>query len=413
MNLATLAFAYLRDRALTSLLNLVLLALGIGTIVLLILFGAELESRLTKDARGFDLVVGAKGSPLQLILSTVYQTDIPTGNIPLAEAKTIASNPLVARAIPLALGDSYRGFRIVGTEASYPEHYHAALAAGRLWQGPFEVTLGSEVARRSGLKLDGTFVGVHGLVAGGEAHEEFPYKVVGVFEPTGTVIDRLIMTPVESVWRVHEHERAEARERAGKAGAAGQMVGALAEEAPQSEITALLLAYRSPLAAAMLPRFINSRSSLQAASPAFETARLLDLVGVGIDTLRGFGILLVATAALGVFVALYTAMRERRYDLAIMRCLGATRGTLVREVLLEGLLLAAGGVVIGLALGHGAAAALGAFVPEARAIALSGLVWRPEEGWLVLLALLVGALSALVPALLAYRVEIAHTLARH
>ncbi|HEY6336134.1 MAG TPA: FtsX-like permease family protein, partial [Alphaproteobacteria bacterium] len=177
------------------------------------------------------------------------------------------------------------------------------------------------------------------------------------------------------------------------------------------EITALLITYRTPMAAAMLPRFVNSRTALQAASPAYETARLLSLVGVGIDTLRGFGILLIASAALGVFIALYNATRERRYDIAIMRSLGASRGRVLREVLLEGLLLASGGIVLAIALGHGIAALLGEFSPEARALGLSGLAWRAEESWLVLLALLVGVAAALVPALLAYRVDIARTLA--
>ena len=215
------------------------------------------------------------------------------------------------------------------------------------------------------------------------------------------------------MWRVHDHEREEERQAASKQSAAGQIVGQLAEQAPESEITALLVVYRTPMAAAMLPRFINSRSALQAASPAYETARLLSLVGVGVDTLRGFGILLIVTAALGVFVALYNAMRERRYDIAVMRSLGASRGAVLREVLLEGLLLALGGVVLALVLGHGVAALLGDLLPEARALGLSGFVWRPEESWLVALALCVGIASALLPALLAYRVDIAHTLAGH
>ena len=170
MNIASLSLAYLRDRAFANALNVVLLALGIGTIALVILFGAQLENRLTRDSRGFDLVVGAEGSPLQLILSTVYHADVPIANIPLAEANVIATNPLVATAIPMALGDNYQSFRIVGTETSYAQHYGAKLAEGRLWQAPFEVTIGSEAARVTGLKIGANFVGVHGLVPGGEIH---------------------------------------------------------------------------------------------------------------------------------------------------------------------------------------------------------------------------------------------------
>jgi putative ABC transport system permease protein len=389
MNIATLSLAYLRDRAFTMALNLVMLALGIGTIVVVILFGAQLESRLTRDSRGFDLVVGAKGSPLQLILSTLYQADVPIGNVPLDDANAIARNGLVATAVPIALSDNYRGFRIVGTEPSYAQHYGAKIAQGRLWQAPFEATLGAEAARATGLVIGAGFVGARGVAPGGEVRGDRPYTVVGILAPTGAVLDRLILTPVESVWQLDDRGRA----------------------AVVPEITALLITYRTPMAAAMLPRFVNSRTALQAASPAYETARLLSLVGVGIDTLRGFGILLIASAALGVFIALYNATRERRYDIAIMRSLGASRGRVLREVLLEGLLLASGGIVLAFALGHGVAALLGEFSPEARALGLSGLAWRAEESWLVVLAMLVGVAAALVPALLAYRVDIAHTLA--
>ena len=143
MSLFGLSLAYIRARALNAALNLVLLALGVGMIVLLLLFSAQLEDRLTRDARGIDLVIGSKGSPLQLILSSIYHVDFPTGNIPLAEAERWAEHPLVAEAIPLALGDSLAGFRIVGTEHAYAEHYGGELAAGRLWEEPFEATLGA------------------------------------------------------------------------------------------------------------------------------------------------------------------------------------------------------------------------------------------------------------------------------
>ncbi len=402
MNLLTLSLAYLRARALSTALNLLLLALGVGSIVVLLLFSAQLEDRLTRDARGIDLVVGAKGSPLQLILSSIYHVDVPTGNIPLTEAEALKRHPLVGIAIPLALGDGYHGFRIVGTEPTYPEHYGARVAEGRLWERALEATIGAGVAAATGLSVGSTFVGVHGVAGEGAAHGESPYRVVGILAPTGTVLDRLILTAIESVWLVHEEHQDERHDDEGHA--AGE-----AEE--EREITAFLIRYSSPLAAVTLPRLVNSRSALQAASPAFETARLLTLVGVGLDTLRGFGLLLIGTAALGVFVALYNAMQERRYDLALMRSLGATRGILFRQVLLEGLILAVSGTVLGVALGHGAAELLGRLLPEARAMGLSGLAWLHAEWYLLGLAGAVGIVAGVLPALQAYRTDIAVILA--
>jgi putative ABC transport system permease protein len=401
MNLVALCLAYIRARPLNAVLNLLLLGLGVGTMVMLILFGAQLEKRLVRDARGIDLVIGAKGSPLQLILSSIYHVDFPTGNIPLDEVERWREHPQVAEAIPIALGDSLAGFAIVGTEHAYPAHYGAKLASGRLWSEPFEATLGAAVAARTGLKVGDTFAGSHGLAIGGPVHADEPFTVVGILEPTASALDRLVLTAVESVWLAHGMEP----EGHGHEAARGHE----AESRPL-EITSLLLRYRTPLAAVQLPRLVNQESALQAASPAIETARLLSLVGVGLDTLRGFGLLLIAASGLSVFIALWSAMQERRYDLAVVRTLGASRRTLLAQLLLEGLLMAAGGALLGLVLGHGAAEIIGRLVPSAQAMGLSGLAWRIEEAYVLALALGIGLLAALPPALQAYRTDIAAVL---
>jgi putative ABC transport system permease protein len=418
VSLLALSLAYIRARALGTALNLLLLALGVGTIVLLLLFGAQFGERLTRDARGIDLVIGAKGSPLQLILSSVYHADFPTGNVPLNEAERWASHRLVAAAIPVALGDSLAGFRIVGTEHAYAQHYGATLAAGRLWQAPFEATLGAAVAAATGLAVGDRFVGSHGLAGGGPAHGEHPYSVVGVLAPSASVLDRLVLTPVASVWQAHgladaDHEHDEEEE-----GAAHEHEDEEEEHAdeaggadPRRAVTALLIRYASPLAAVQLPLEVNRESALQAASPAFETARLLALVGVGIDTLQGFGALLIASAGLSVFIALWNAMQERRYDLAVLRLLGASRGALLAQPLIEGVLLAGGGALLGLVLGHSVAELLGRLLRAGQSLGLSGLVFLTEELYVVLLALAIGVLAALLPALQAWRTDIAAVLA--
>jgi putative ABC transport system permease protein len=423
MSLFGLSLAYIRARALNAALNLVLLALGVGMIVLLLLFSAQLEDRLTRDARGIDLVIGSKGSPLQLILSSIYHVDFPTGNIPLADAGRWAAHPLVAEAIPLAMGDNFAGFRILGTEHAYAEHYGAELADGRLWQEPFEATLGATVAAASGLRVGDTFVGSHGLAGSGAVHADRPYTVVGVLRPTASVLDRVVLTPIESVWLVHgikprEHhnevsqgEHASDHEEPVRAHVDEPAPGTGARDERPLEITSLLVRYKSPVAAVELPLLVNRDSALQAASPAFETARLLSLVGVGTDTLRGFGLLLMATAGLSVFIALSNAMQERRYDLAVMRTLGASRGQLFMQPLLEGLLLAGAGALLGILLGHVVAETVGRFLPEGRNMGLSGLSWLPQELYVLILALLVGLIAALLPAIQAYRTDIAAVLA--
>jgi putative ABC transport system permease protein len=390
VNLAGISFAYLRARPLASALNLLLLALGIATITVLLLATAQLEERMGRDARGIDLVAGAKGSPMQLVLSAVFHIDAPAGNIPLADALALAKNRAVKKAIPLALGDSFRGYRIVGSNHEYPAHYGATLSAGRLWNEPMEVVLGAEVAATARLSVGATFVGAHGLGEGGDAHAEEPFKVTGILAPGGTVLDRLVLTSVESVWEIHEH---------GGQPAAGR------------EITALLIQYASPLAAALLPRQVNASTTLQAASPAYESARLFRMIGVGVEVLRAFGLVLVLAAGLSVFIALLNALEDRRYDLAVMRMLGAGRGRLMSLMLLEGAALALAGGIAGIALGHLLTELLGLALGQAKQAAVTGWAWDPREGWLLGLAFAVGLAAALLPAWRAYRTDVAPVLA--
>jgi len=200
-----LAFANLGLSPLTTTVNVVLMALGTASIVLLLLVGAQLAETLSRDAKGIDLVLGAKGSPVQLVLSAVYHADVPTGNISEHEAERWAEDPRVKQAIPVSLGDSYLGFRIVGTTHDYASLYGAEVAQGKLWSESMEVVVGSAV-HGAGLGLGTTFSGVHGLQDGGEHHDAQPYLVAGVLTPTGTVLDRLILTSSESVWDLHDEE---------------------------------------------------------------------------------------------------------------------------------------------------------------------------------------------------------------
>ena len=400
MNLASLSASYLRARPLNTALSLLLLAMGVATIVLLILVVTQAEERMNQDARGIDLVVGAKGSPMQLILSGIYHLDAPTGNIPLAAAQQLAKHRFIKRAMPLALGDSWKGYRIVGAGHEYPGHYGATPAEGRLWEKPMEAVLGAQVAVRTGVGVGGRFVGAHGTGGEGAEHGDRPYTVVGVLSRTGGVLDRLVLTSIESVWHVHEEHQGPADESDRKA------------MAPDREVTVLLVQYASPLAAAMLPRQINSQSELQAASPAFETARLFRIIGVGVEALRAFAIILMIAAGLSVFIALYTALEERRYDLAVMRTLGASPRRLFGLLVTEGLVLALAGTVIGIVLGHAFTSALGAWLQSQQQYPVTGLTWQPEELWLAAAAIGVGVLAALLPAWRAYRTDVSRTLAQ-
>ncbi|MBX2967248.1 MAG: FtsX-like permease family protein [Cyclobacteriaceae bacterium] len=412
MNIIKLVWNYLKAKPLNTALNIVLLSLGIAVIIVLLLFNKQLEEKISENARGIDLVVGAKGSPLQLILCNIFHIDFPTGNINLKEAERIAKNRLVKNAIPLALGDSYESYRIIGTDQRYADLYKVEVEHGSWFTEELEVVLGANVAALTKLTLNDEFASAHGLT-GGHAHDEHNFVVKGILKRSNTVLDNLILTSVESVWHVHDlhteedhhdHER-------DSSFIASPLVPSIAAGDSTKEITSMLLQYRSPMAAIQLPRIVNGQSSLQAASPAFETARLFSILGVGVDILMAFAYVLIFISALSIFIALYNSLKERRYDLAIMRSMGATRLKLVVTILSEGVLLTLLGSVIGLLLGHGVVAIMTAFVAETQKAGISGLVFYTEE-WIILAgSLLLGVLCALIPAWQAYRTDISKVLA--
>lgn len=390
MNTLRLAWRYLWARPLGALLNLVLLALGLGSITFLLLVTHQLESAFERDLAGIDLVVGAKGSPLQLILSGVLHLDVPTGNVPLAAVQALQRNPLVAQVIPMSLGDSVGGFRVVGTSADYVAHYQVPLAQGQLWSAPMQAVLGADVAQRLGLGLGAQFAGSHGLSDGGAAHSAHRYTVVGILAASGTVLDRLVLTDLASVWAVHEAAHA----------------GAADAHDDDRDVTLALLRYRTPLAAMSLPRSINTTTVMQAASPAVEITRMLHLLGLGTDVLHAFAAVLLLTAALSVFVALWSAVRERRGDLALLRMLGAPPRRIVALLLTEALWLGLLGAALGLALGQGFALALAHFLQLDHNLRLAALAWPTTLAWVPVLALGVSLGAALLPALGVYRLQV-------
>ena len=406
MSLLRLAWRHLWAQPLTAGLNLLMLSLGLAAITFVMQISEQIEAGMRRDLAGIDLVVGAKGSPMQIMLSGVFHLDVPTGNIPLSSLRLLREQPLVARAIPLSLGDSWRGHRIVGSTPEYLELYQAKLAGGRVWKQPMEAVLGAEVARRSGFGLGQRFAGSHGLGEQGDAHGDTPFTVVGVLAPSGTVLDRLVLTDLRSVWDVHEaHEAAVPQEQHAEQHAPHE-----GQEDEHREITLLLLSYRSPLAAISLPRWVNAQAGLQAAAPALETARLLRMVGSGVDVLRGFGLVLLLVAGLSVFVALLHAVRARQADLAMMRMLGAPPWRVALLVALEAVSLASLASLIALALAHGLLAALALLLAEQQSLRLDALAVAPWELLIPLLAWGLALLAAAWPAWRAFRLDVTELL---
>ena len=431
MNLFKISWKYLTFRPLSTGLNVFLLALGLAIITVLLQVQDQFEKKMNQDAAGVDLVVGAKGSPLQLILSSVYHVDFPTGNIKMEEAQRLSRNRLVKNVVPLAMGDNYQGYRILGTNHDYLELYKAEFAEGKAWELPFEVVLGAEVARAMGLGLGDEFAGSHGISQGSHDHDAHNFVVSGILSPQGNVLDRLVLTSIESVWLTHEEEDSESST---EPQVSEEEEGIMMEEQEgafshdrfhqpvvkkgfpvsdqDQEVTSLLLQFRNPMAAIQLPRMINSGTNMQAASPSFEISRLFEMLGVGISLLQGIAIILILVAGLGIFIALYNSLKERKYDLAILRTLGASRIQLLLLVFLEGILLTTLGAILGILLGHSFLAVLVSQGDEMIVSSINPWIFLQQELWILVYALGVGVIASLIPAWSAYQTSIAKQLTK-
>ncbi|NDI97662.1 FtsX-like permease family protein [Flavobacterium sp. LaA7.5] len=421
-------------KPLNTLLSIILLTASVAIITLLILLQNQFEKKFNSNIDGIDLVLGAQGSPLQLILSSVYQVDAPTGNINYTEAKKWMDHPFVETAIPLAFGDNYRGFRIVGTTPDYLKKYDAKMQQGKIFSTNFEVVIGSAVAEKMKLKIGDTFFGSHGDSEEGEVHKDHAYKVVGISTETGKVVDNLILCNIQSVWAMHDHDHAEGEEHSHDEHEHHEVAGEVHnhdehdhdhenEEAHNhteeiqiseegKEITAVLIKMKNKPALLSWQFMIPMNTKMQAASPGKEINRLFGLFGIGLQALQylAYGIMLIS--GISIFIALYNTLKERKYEFALLRVNGASRFQLLALVLIESLLLCITGFLFGTIVGRIALVLISGSSEEEFKMSFNPLefVWE-KEGYLFLLTIFVGILAAVIPAVKAYSLNISKTLA--
>lgn len=364
-----LVLQFLRERPWQFALAVTLCALGLASAISIAWLQSLLESHARRQAQGIDIVVGAKGSALQNVLAAVYYLDVPNGNISLADVDKLRTHPQVAKAIPIAMGDSVAGARIVGSTDEFVPFYGATVRQGTLPAAPMDAVVGAALASRAHLKVGDSFVGAHGMGDGGPEHDSEPYRVVGILNPTGRVIDQIVVTPIESVWLVHEGHSA----------------------STEKEATFALVQTRGPVGMATLPRFINAQPGLQAAVPAMESARLMtsfDWVALIVKVFAGILVLAAMASLLGT---LLQALARWELDLALLRAMGAGRGTIVAIVLGESMLLIGFAAVVA-----GALVALGGW--GLQAVALPGIAIDGAEGFFFWLAGLLLAMALAVVA---------------
>ena len=306
-----------------------------------------------------------------------------------------------------------------------------------------EMAIGATVAAKTGLKIGDSFASNHGLSIDGDEHEDSKFKVVGIFKPSNTVLDQLILTQTATIWQVHEHEKAEKNEPVEPENRAlieadelhkHEMAyiqpqatltpsvshtskderTALLEADSTKQITSLLIQFKNNknIQALNFQRNMNENTDMQAATPALELNRLFEMMGVGEKALKSLAFLIVFVSGLSIFIALFSSLKERRYELALMRVMGAGRTKLFLLIVLEGLLLSFIGFIVGIALSHGAMQILAHYMSDAYRYSFTGWTWMKEEWYLLLGALGIGFVAAIIPALNAYQTDISRTLSK-
>lgn len=401
-----LAVSNLRARPVQSFVTTLVVTLAIALFVAVAALNDGLQRGIITASDPFGvMVVGPKGSSQQLVLSTLLLQGLPIGNMDIDVYHALKADPRVALAVPIAFGDNVGGARLVGTDETFftlgpavnaPPSF--TLSEGRLFAADFEAVLGSNAATGLGLGIGERFVPSHGVEAGlEEDSHDAPHTVVGILQPSATSFDSAVFTTVETVHAVHAE---------GDPAEGGPAEGGHAED----QITAVLVRPTGFVEANELWREMRLGSEAQAVFPGRELGGLFDLLNQGQRILTVVGYLAAIMAGLTVLLAIYSATAAREQTIAIMRGLGASRGSVFIMVMGEAILLTLFGALLGRLLGYGIASVIGRLVSTQSAIPVTVRFLPELEPFLWLLPILLGLLAGLVPALMAYRVDVVEKL---
>jgi putative ABC transport system permease protein len=453
MNLFKIVLKNMRQRALATWLTGLSVMLGVALTVAILLIRHGMQNRFEQSTLGYEMVVGAKGSPLQLVLNTVFNLDISPGNVSWKLFEQLRNDKRVKFAAPFAVGDNYKGFRIIGTTDTYLKDFEFSegkkftLADGRLFnfsedtlreafteagerakdrearqrgetppprkereiKRPFEAVLGATVAQDTGLKVGQTFIAAHGVEQSpnAEEHTANPWTIVGILAPTHTAADRALYINLDSFYEIEGHE---IREKPGKEAKPAKPEDKDTDPDP-GQVSGMVLKLRSPLHALPLYRELNDREDAMAAFPAVEVRKLFAIVGNVDRVLLAQAVLIAIVAGVAIAVSIYNSMSERRREIAILRALGAKRPTIFAIVVLEAIVICVVGAIAGLLTGHLIVAGANTVLMRVSGFTVPAAQFQPVE-WLVLIGcVLLGTLAGFGPAVRAYRTEVAENLA--
>ncbi|MCB0728962.1 MAG: ABC transporter permease [Ignavibacteriae bacterium] len=419
MNILKIVYRNLKHRKLSTLLTIFSILAGVALVISIMLIKQETEDAFNQTATGYEIIVGPKGSPLQLTLSTVYQIGFPIQNMPLSTYELLKNDKRVKTAIPYVLGDNYKNFRFIGTvpeifsDFEYKKGLKYKLQEGEFFSNDLEAVIGSETAKKTGLKVGDLFTGSHGIEAyeGSDSHEEFKFKVSGILEQTYTPIDRVIFVPMTAIWKIHSHD---AEKKAAEIDTSVHVHEDEISDTYEKTITAVLLKLRNPVYFDLLRRQINDNKyegiNAQAILPMFEIKQLFDIIGNINSILMVISYLVILTGAISILVSIYNSINERKRDIAIMRSLGAKKSFIFGIIFSEGFVISLTGALAGIFTAHFLIYLFRNKISETAGIEISGTAYNSDELYILAGTVLLGLIVSLIPAIKAYRTDVAKNL---
>jgi len=397
MTLPLIIYRSLRQHALSTVITAGSIALASGLLMCVWMVKTQSQAAFTQTTTGFDAVLGARGSKLQLVLNAIFHLEASPGNLPYADYEMIKRNPAVKAAIPIAVGDNLRGYRLVGTlpelfeTVEYAQGKKYTLEGGKIFDPDAkEAVAGSFAADRLGLKVGDTFHPFHGLVYDEKNQHAETYTVVGVLKPTNTPVDRVIWIPLHGLQTMSGHDPRAA-----------------------TDVSAVLLQLRAPTAGFMMDMLYNKQGNrLTFAYPVGAIiAELFQKISWFDQVLALVAYLVALVAAGSVLASIYNSMSARQRDLAILRALGARRRTIFGAVVAEAACIGALGAVAGFAIYLALFAGVAGIIRTQTGVVLEVFAPHPVL-WICPLAMIaLCALGGVVPAFKAYRTPVAETLA--
>jgi putative ABC transport system permease protein len=429
MSLWNIAWQNIRERALSSTLTALSISLGVALVVAVLAIHSTIDRAFRRGAQGYDLIVGAKGGQLPLVLSTVFYLQLNQQLDPVSYElyEKLTSGPLasgVQLAVPICLGHEYKDCPVMATNQDMfdrlrygnDQKYEFAVGANFRDEKPFEAVVGATAAQKADLKLGSRFrpvaTGLERTQHGEEGHEDF--TVVGILSPTGTPNDRAIFINLEGFFRCPAH----AHERHTSVASEESADSDVHHQHHQHSLSAILVCTKldeNPLAAMSLPdeinRNTNSGTQAMAVKPAIVIADLFDrIIGNVQLLLLVLSALVVVVAGMGILLSIYNSMNDRRHDIAVMRALGASRAIVMSVILLESILLALGGGLLGVLLGHGLTGLLAPMIASEVGVSIAALEFQTVELLLVPGLIVLATVVGYLPAAVAYRTDVAKSL---